>query len=77
MMQSYLMIQMTEDAMNYQSMQLQAREKHQDLRQEARRHRLARQADNSHDEPQTGLAPRRLAAAIAMFAGAAAAYLNN
>ena len=61
--------------MNYQTMQSQAREKHQQLRQEGRRHRLARQAKTDRADPNRANYTGKLAAAFAGLATFAAAVI--
>jgi hypothetical protein len=61
--------------MNYQTMQHQAREKHQQLRQEARHHRLARQAKTGPTGPSRSNVTGKLAAAFVGLAAVAAAVI--
>jgi CHASE3 domain sensor protein len=51
--------------MNYQTMQHQARDKHQRLRQEAQTHRLARQAKSTQAAPGQPNLTLKLAGALA------------
>ena len=62
--------------MNYQTMQSQAREKHQQLRQEGRRHRLARQAKTGRADPSRANYPGKLAAAFVGLATLATAVIT-
>jgi hypothetical protein len=66
-----------EDDMNYQFMQFLAREKHQQLLQEARRHRLAQQVSYGHAESNQPDQIRRVAAAIAALANALAVAISR
>ena len=50
--------------MNYQTMQFQAREKQQQLRQEAQHHRSARQSRSEQNEPSQSSPIGKLAAAV-------------
>ena len=61
--------------MNYQTMQSHAREKHQLLREDARRHRLARQARTGQDEPNRSNVTGKLAAAFVGLAAVAVAII--
>jgi len=54
--------------MNYQTMQFQAREKHRQLRQEGRHHRLTRQAKTGKTDPIRSHYTSKLAAAFVSLA---------
>jgi hypothetical protein len=75
MLESSSIRQTTEDDMNYQTMQFQAREKQQQLRREAEQHRFARQARGEQDEANRSLAIGKLAAALIVVASAVAAAI--
>ena len=61
--------------MNYQTMQHQARSIHQQLRQEAQNHRLARQEGSGQDEPNQSNVTGKLAAAFVGLVVIAAAVI--
>ncbi len=61
--------------MNYQTMQHQARDKHQQLRQEAQTHRLARQAKSAQTAPGHFNSSGKLAAAFVTLAIVGAAVI--
>ena len=62
--------------MSYQTMQHQAREKHQQLRQEARHHRLARQAKTGPAGPSRIITTGKLAAAFVTLVTITAALIT-
>ena len=62
--------------MNYQTMQHQARGKHRQLRQEAKRHRLVRQTKTGHSDPVRSKYPIKLAGAFVSLATIAAVVIT-
>ena len=61
--------------MNHYYMERHAKDTHQKLRQEARNHRLARQAGNGQKGPSRFISAGKVAAAVSALATAAAAII--